>query len=679
MGIYTTARDYFRNLYNLRKFKNKYKVSLKTVEDLSIKFNNNKQPLTTIVIPFNNQVYYTRKCLESIYINQPNNSFEIILVNDNSSENIDSLCIEGIKLINNDSNLGLVKSINKAIKEANGKYVYVLKNAAVVHKGFLDELHYVFNNFENVGAVGSMLLTPKGILKEAGCFVLKNGLPTKIANEPTFSPEINYIYQVDYCSSNSLLFERQQSNGELNLMDEHFSASTYVDADLCFQFKHYQNKNNYFSPFSKITLLDEDITKIDSNVSQIMLDENGNYFSLKWNFELKKINSDTKWNRIQELRNNKNIIFHHFIIPQPDTNSGDLRLTEIIKTYVKIGYHCAIIVPSNKIKNPYNQRLQRLGVRVYYEYKPFRNYYHFIEKLYKTKNQMWFSTSDIFLDYYNITNKYFTDSTLIFDMVDIHHLRFQRALEFDPNNKDYQYNYKKYLAYEAECAKKADITINISEIEKTYMTQFTEVSKLLVISNIHYLKVNLESIEKFNDRKDLLFIGSIHHPNIDAVNFLIDEILPHVWKKNPDIKLNIVGDVNKFFKNNQDSRINFLGFVPDISELFLKSRMMVAPLRYGAGVKGKIGQAFEYYLPLVTSTIGAEGMFLEHEKNSLLADDAESFSEQILRLYNDEKLWGKIQNNLEQSLAPFSIEHLTENINKIANFKNNSIEKNYRQ
>jgi len=89
---------------------------------------------------------------------------------------------------------------------------------------------------------------------------------------------------------------------------------------------------------------------------------------------------------------------------------------------------------------------------------------------------------------------------------------------------------------------------------------------------------------------------------------------------------------------------------------------MLAPLRYGAGIKGKIGQAFEYYLPVVTTSIGAEGMKLINGKNALIEDTKEEFAQAIIELYTNEVLWTELQNNSERSLEPFSKEILKQTL-----------------
>ncbi|MEQ1555163.1 MAG: glycosyltransferase family 4 protein, partial [Ferruginibacter sp.] len=242
---------------------------------------------------------------------------------------------------------------------------------------------------------------------------------------------------------------------------------------------------------------------------------------------------------------------------------------------------------------------------------------------------------------------------------------YKRAIEFDLKNKKLEAEFLKYKKIELDAAQKADFVIPISDFEKKYMQQFCNPQKLITISNIHYIKTKLCNTLSFEERKDILFIGSTHAPNLDALHFLHKDIMPLVWKTLPNVKVNIIGNVSEIIKNIEHPNFIFHGFVENINPFFISNKLMVAPLRYGAGVKGKIGQAFEYYLPVVMTSIGAEGMQLVNGENALINDEAESFAKAIINLYSNKPLWIKLQSNSEKSLLPFSKEKLEEQLLKI--------------
>ena len=172
MGIWRELKYNIRRIGRIKKLERAFQNIEESIndsyKDVKISFPYHENPLVSIIIPYFNQEIYTWNCLHSIWKNLPKTSFEIILVNDKSTENPDFSSVENIRIIHNEENLGFLKSVNKAILQARGEYVYLLNNDTIVKNGFLDELLFVFDNFPNVGAVGSMLLNADGSLQEAG-------------------------------------------------------------------------------------------------------------------------------------------------------------------------------------------------------------------------------------------------------------------------------------------------------------------------------------------------------------------------------------------------------------------------------------------------------------------------------------------------------------------------------
>src|SRR5262249_5522780 len=145
--------------------------------------------------------------------------------------------------------------------------------------------------------------------------------------------------------------------------------------------------------------------------------------------------------------------------------------------------------------------------------------------------------------------------------------------------------------------------------------------EVFVVPNVHEVRAADRS---FAPSSGLLFIGNYHHPpNLDAVRWLRAEVMPVVWRSLPDVTLTLLGsnpppEISGLAGDN----VTVTGYVRDVEPYFLKSRIFVAPLRYGAGMKGKIGHALEYALPVVTTPIGAEGVGLRDGENaSIVAAD----------------------------------------------------------
>jgi GT2 family glycosyltransferase len=257
MGVFKKLKTYIRRF---KKIKSQEKIfcikgikQLNNADGQTLHFTSVAAPLVSIIIPFHNQINYTKNCLRYLFMHLQNTiAYEIILVDDNSTENVDLGHIHGIKIIRNTENIGFLKSINTGIKAAAGEFIYILNNDTEVQEGFLNELLHVFNTFPNVGAVGSKLINADGTLQEAGSVFLKDCEIHNIAGpRKIYYPQVNYTYKVDYCSGCSLLFKKYNDKGVINLFDEQFAPAYFEETDFCFQLKHLQNKDTYYCPFSE--------------------------------------------------------------------------------------------------------------------------------------------------------------------------------------------------------------------------------------------------------------------------------------------------------------------------------------------------------------------------------------------------------------------------------------------
>lgn len=677
MGIKRTIKNFFRQKRKITELENNFSSNKvitipNKVENKTILFDRFESVKVSIIIPFYNQEDYTKNCLWHLskHLTQKH-AYEIILIDDNSSETYNFDGIENIKILKNESNLGFLKNCNKGILEAKGEYIYLLNNDTEVKKDFLDELFHVFENNEDCGAVGSMLINADGSLQEAGSVFMKDFQIHQIVRKrKPYYPDVNYVYEVDYCSGCSLLFKKYQDDKvTMNLLDEDFAPAYFEETDFCFQLRHKQNKKIYFTPFSKVLHFNgvsynskEEKNEESLNKKAKLFEVNKEKFWNKWNKEIKAIEATSVEDRVREIAGKKSIIFVTGEVPPHDKDSGSNRLKEIMLCFKRANYHVTLIVKNTYINQPYTEYYQRLGIQVYYHHLKYKNHSYFVRKKLNTTNLVWYYGPGSLKNELKNYKKLLPNAKHIFDMVDIHHLRYERALELEPNDKGHKKRIKKYKKIETELVKKTDYLITISDDEKQYMSPFFPEEKTKTISNIHYPKIKESEIQSFENRKDIIFIGSTHHPNVNAVYYLYEKIMPLVWKQNPEIKVHIIGNINEVVKNINDERFVFEGFVPDIVPFFQNAKIMVAPLQIGAGVKGKIGQAFEYFLPLVTTKIGAEGMFLENNKNALLAENENDFSNAIVELYNNKEIWQLLSENSEKSLYPFSREKVVKTI-----------------
>lgn len=411
------------------------------------------------------------------------------------------------------------------------------------------------------------------------------------------------------------------------------------------------------------------------NFKSPTFEENYNYISvykrlrikLKNNLLQYKLKRSKKYFNYSSLESAKNLVLVvDSIIPEFDKDSGSRRLYNIIKLMVKHGYDVALMSNKKPYKydTTYAPYYRDMGVMVYEpsldQNSKLIDNEGFVKIVSKFTKFAWLHRPDIFKKY----NSYFDGNTtkLIFDMVDFHYLRLNREWQTSKNSKT-KIMADQCLEMELDNCTKAHCVLAISQQDKIALVQYFKAEeKISVLSNIHQFK-NIDGLPP-DKRKDLLFVGGFDHkPNMDAVAYLHQEIMPALWTIFPDLKITIVGSnpTPELLALNE-SRFRVLGYVEDLEPLFKSSRLFVAPLRYGAGVKGKIGQSLEYGLPVVTTSIGAEGFEFSSITNYSVADDTQQFVECITELISNDPLWVTVQQASDSILAPFSIKTTQSNL-----------------
>ncbi|EXJ16680.1 hypothetical protein D779_3994 [Imhoffiella purpurea] len=195
-----------------------------------------ESPEVSVVMPVFKQPAYTLECLDSIARNPPLAPFEVVLIDDGSDEETRVLlrAVRGIRLIENERNLGFLRSCNKAAMAARGRYLLFLNNDTQVRPGWLDRLLEPFAD-TGVGMTGSKLLYPSGHLQEAGVSMRADGTARLVGlNGDPSAPEYNRPREVDYCSGASFMIDRDLFE-RVGGFDDRYAPAYFEDADLAFQ------------------------------------------------------------------------------------------------------------------------------------------------------------------------------------------------------------------------------------------------------------------------------------------------------------------------------------------------------------------------------------------------------------------------------------------------------------
>jgi len=234
-------------------------------------------------------------------------------------------------------------------------------------------------------------------------------------------------------------------------------------------------------------------------------------------------------------------------------------------------------------------------------------------------------------------------SKLIVDTFDVHFLREMREAELRKDSDLLcQAEATKYR--ELEVYRRADLVLTVTYEDRNALLQADKSLKVGVVSNIHALP---EHVVGRQGRTHLLFVGGFsHEPNVDAILYFCKDVFPLVRASLPEIKFWVVGNAPpaEIIALGSDSVV-VTGYVPYSTPYLQSALVSIAPLRYGSGMKGKIGEAMACGVPVVTTSIGAEGMDLRDHVDAMIADSAEEFADRIIRLYKDPELWEKLARN----------------------------------
>jgi len=602
-------------------------------------------PEVSIIIPVFNKWEFTYKCLQSVHAHT-SGRFELIVVDNHSTDATPQLLgdMQGVRVITNDSNRVFVDACNQAADEAKGDYLLLLNNDTEVSPGWIEALRAPFSN-PGTGIVGARLIYPDGTLQEAGGIIWRDGTGCNYGHgdDPDL-PQYSYRRAVDYCSGACLMISRGLWE-ELGGFDTRYAPAYYEDTDLCFAARD-RGYEVVYQPFARVTHFGGASAGKETDSGYKRFQEiNRHKFVEKWGSVLDRdhVPSSAGTQGARERGGDRHILIIDHYVPTYDRDSGSQRMLNMLTILRDMGYKVSFW-PDDLTYDPrYTRTLQDIGVETWYGAFDFED---FIREQGDTLDAVLMSRPATAKKYLHLVKKY-SGAQTIFDTVDLHYLREQRRLELEVQQWK---NLEFYLAEET------DTTFVVSTTEQEILAGEHFADKVRVISNIHAL----EPCEKnFEEREGLMFIGGfIHPPNEEGIIWFIEYILPLVRKRIPDIHLTIVGsEPTERLLSMANDHVTVTGYVEDVSAYFQDSRVFVSPLRHGAGVKGKIGQSFSYGLPVVTTSIGAEGMRLTDGYNALITDSETEFANKVVDLYTDKFLWQKLSANSRQVIRDqFSFE-----------------------
>ena len=602
-----------------------------------------KAPLVSVIIPTYGKLEYTLPCLASIAANLPYTKFEVIVVDDFSPDNSCEILskIKGIRLLRNEQNQGFIRSCNAGAKAAKGKYLYFLNNDTEVTPDWMDALLQTFEDFPRTGLVGSKLIYPDGKLQEAGGIIWQDGSAWNFGRfkDPQL-PVYNYAREVDYCSGASIMVPKALFD-ELGGFDEHYLPAYAEDSDLALKIRA-KNYRVIYQPLSTVIHYEGITSGTDTTQgTKAYQVENGKKLFERWKERLQAHQPAGKDpDNAKDRRVKHRVLIIDHCTPTPNQDAGSVTVFNLMLLLREMDFQVTFVPEDNLLyMHEYTPGLQKIGVEVLYAPYCISVEQHLKECGNRYDLAFLFRPS-VIRKHLETVRAFCPKSKILYHTVDLHFLRMEREanLQSDVVKQNAAAKMKK-RELAAICAADAAIVHSTAEYE-LLRPEFPN-AKLHVFPLI----VDVKGTSKtFPERKGIVFVGGYQHaPNIDAVIYFATEIMPLLRPRLPSVRFFAAGSKpppELYALAAEDVIIT--GFIEDLNPFLDNIRISVAPLRYGAGIKGKIGTAMAVGLPVVATPLAAEGMSLTDNENILIADEAKAFADAVVSLYEDEGLWKKI-------------------------------------
>ncbi|HEY3637429.1 MAG TPA: glycosyltransferase [Rhizomicrobium sp.] len=611
-----------------------------------IAFRRPDKPVVSVVIPVHNKFEVTYYCLCCLLFAFNDTSFEVIVVDDGSADKTTKITefVDGIELVRHDTAQGFVKSCNDGAARARGEFIALLNNDTEVTARWLDELVSVFRNFDRVGLAGSKLVYPDGKLQEAGGVVWGSGNPWNVGRHGNADdPRYNYLRKVDYVSGAALMMPRELWD-EVGGFSPEFAPAYFEDTDLAMKVRE-RDRFVVYVPASTVYHFEGQSAGTSVAAGMKAFQEiNRPKFRKKW---ADAYRDHGREGHALDIEKDRDVAFRVLFIdhqyPFVDLDAGSYAAFQEMRMLQSLGAKVTFLPRNVAWMDRHTTALERIGVECLYA--PFAmNFTQYIREHASEYDLVFVTRYKVAEQVIPIVRSVSPKTKIAFNLADLHFLReLREAAAKTPGYS--RARAEETRRQELAAVRASDVTFSYSDVELGILRR--HVPPTTKLARMPWVVDCTGRTTPYSSTRDILFLGGFGHPpNAQAVKFFAGEVMPIIRDQLPDAVFNVIGSGARLrVPELMSDHVRILGYVPSITDYLDRTRVFVAPLLAGAGLKGKVLDAISHGVPCVLSSVAVEGTGLTHGLDCLIADTKESWAQWVVRLYTDEKLWNEISAN----------------------------------
>ncbi|MCQ8239546.1 glycosyltransferase [Rhizosaccharibacter radicis] len=593
-------------------------------------------PDISVIIPAYGHAHETWRCLAALSANTGALAFEVILADDRpGSPTAPLFTAENLQATVNGQNLGFLRSCNAAARRARGRHLVFLNNDTSVGPDWLRPMVRLADADRRVGIVGCKLMNTDGTVQEAGGIIHANGwgYPYASGDDPRLGA-CNFVREVDVVTGACFLVRRDLFE-RVGGFDDRYAPAFYEEFDLATALRDIGYKVLY-QPASVV--VHHGSASYGSEIRDKQSHRNHAKFCRKWRTLLaRQPNDDAPLFVARERPSPRGVILViDDKVPEYDKHAGAVTLFQYLELMRELGLKVIFHPQDGQPLEPYTDALQQRGIEVL----------HAPETL-----ERWLRHNGRHLDYVWTARPYVTfpildllkrhtGAPILYYTHDLHYLREMRRHELDGSAWALEES-ERLKPMELGIFAAVDRVMTPSAEEAVVIRSEVPDAHVTVVPPYLFKDADIdEGSLSFAARNEIMFVGGFDHtPNVDAALWLVGEIMPLVWAALPEVRVLIVGNAPPVeVRALAGDRVEVTGFVPSLDPYHARARVSVSPLRYGAGVKGKIVGALQAGVPVVTTPCGNEGIQLADGVEALIGDDAPALANAVIRLMRDEAL-----------------------------------------